>query len=163
ATTPGPQVMLIQSNFRHLPGGAPTVDRQQAADYFIAELERRLAEQSANLVVLPEAAFPPLNDEARRELARSPIGPSLETNYQRLMKIAADHHTALLLGGNAVTGWTTQGTEHVGSEIRNSAYFFAPQTKQPLSRYDKIYLARFSERAPLTIGPEWLRRIATFI
>ncbi len=163
ATTPGPQVMLIQSNFRHLPGGAPTVDRQQAADYFIAELKKRLAKQPADLVVLPEAAFPPINDEARHELARSQIGPLLESTYQRLMKIAADHHAALLLGGNAVTGWTTHGSEHIGSEIRNSAYFFDPQAKKPLSRYDKIYLARFSERAPLTIGPEWLRRIATFI
>ena len=32
-----------------------------------------------------------------------------------------------------------------------------------MSRYDKVYLARFSERAPLTIGPDWLRHIATFI
>ena len=47
------------------PGGAPTVDRQQAADYFIAELQKRLSEKPADLVVLPEAAFPPLNDDAR--------------------------------------------------------------------------------------------------
>jgi apolipoprotein N-acyltransferase len=67
------------------------------------------------------------------------------------------------VGGNAVTGWTTQGKEHIGSEIRNSAYFFNPNVEPPLARYDKVFLARFSERAPLTVGPEWLRRFAALI
>jgi apolipoprotein N-acyltransferase len=31
-TVGGPRVMVIQSNFPHLPGGAPTVDRQQAVE-----------------------------------------------------------------------------------------------------------------------------------
>ena len=56
-----------------------------------------------------------------------------------------------------------QGSEHIGSEIRNSVYFIEPGADKPLRRYDKTYLVRFSERAPLTIGPQWLRRLATFI
>jgi apolipoprotein N-acyltransferase len=115
------------------------------------------------MVVLPEAALPPINEEARRELVRSPVGPLLESTYQRLMRIAKEHHTTLLVGGTAVTGWSMHGTEHIGSEIRNSAYFFDPNANPPVARYDKIYLARFSERAPLTIGPDWLHRLAMFL
>jgi apolipoprotein N-acyltransferase len=55
------------------------------------------------------------------------------------------------------------GTEHIGSEIRNSAYYFNPNAYPTVARYDKIYLARFSERAPLTVGPDWLRRLALLI
>jgi apolipoprotein N-acyltransferase len=163
APLPGPRVMVVQSNFRHLPGGAPTVDHQQAVDYFITQLTKDLAEQPADMVVLPEAALPPINDEARRELARSPVGPFLESTYRRLMQIANDHHTTLLVGGTAVTGWSMYGSEHVGSEIRNSAYFFDPNADPQMTRYDKVFLARFSERAPLTMGPDWLRRFAMFI
>lgn len=162
-TIPGPRVMIVQSDFPHQPGGAPTVDRPHAVEFFVNELTAHLPIESVQLVVLPEAALPPINDEARRELARSAIGPFLESTYHRLMRLALDHDTTLLVGGNAVTGWTTQGKEHIGSEIRNSAYFFNPQVEPPLARYDKVFLARFSERAPLTIGPEWLRRFAAFI
>jgi apolipoprotein N-acyltransferase len=161
--SPGPRVMVIQSNFRHLPGGAPTIDREHSVDFFIAELKKDLAEQPVDMVVLPEAAFPPLNDEARRELVRSPVGPFLESTFQRLVQVAKDYHSTLLLGGSAVTGWSTRGSEHIGSEIRNSAYFVDPQAAESVKRYDKVNLARFSERAPLTIGPNWLRQIATII
>ena len=161
--SPGPRVMVIQSNFRHLPGGAPTVDREHAVDFFLAELKKNLADQRVDMVVLPENSFPPLNEEARRELVRSPVGPFLESTYERLVQVAKEHHSTLLLGGSAVTGWSSHGTEHIGSEIRNSAYFLDPQAAEPVKRYDKVYLARFSERAPLTIGPNWLRHIATVI
>jgi apolipoprotein N-acyltransferase len=80
-----------------------------------------------------------------------------------LLQIARQNNTTLLVGGNSVTGWTVQGKEHIGSEIRNSAYFINPNVEPPLARYDKVFLARFSERAPLTIGPEWLRRFAALI
>jgi apolipoprotein N-acyltransferase len=161
--SPGPRVMVIQSNFRHLPGGAPTIDREHAVEFFIAELKKNLAEQPVDMVVLPENSFPPLNEDARRELDRSPVGPFLKSTYERLVQISKDYHSTLLLGGSAVTGWNTRGSEHVGSEIRNSAYFFDPQAAEPVKRYDKVYLARFSERAPLTIGPNWLRHIAAVV
>ena len=160
---PGPRVMVIQSNFPHLPGGAPTVDHEHAVDYFLGELMKDLTENPADLVVMPEAAFPPINKEARHELAHARVGPFLEATYQRLMRVAHDHHTALLVGGNAVTGWSVQGSAHIGAEIRNCAYFIDPNADRPMQRYDKIYLARFSERAPLTVGPQWLRRLAAFI
>jgi apolipoprotein N-acyltransferase len=61
------------------------------------------------------------------------------------------------LGGNAVTGWKRDGPARVGTEIRNSAYYFQP-AETPEQRYDKIRLVAFSERAPFVSGPPWLRR-----
>jgi len=159
----GPRVMAIQSNFPTLPGGAPTVEIPQAVAYFLAQLEKNLTTEQVDLVLLPEAQFPPLNDEARTELAQASVGPFLEETYQRLLSVAREHKTSLLVGGNAVTGWSTKGKEHVGSEIRNSAYFFVPDATAPVVRYDKVELVRFSERAPITSGPEWLRQLAMVI
>lgn len=162
-TTAGPRVMVIQSNFRHLPGGAPTVSREDEAEFFADKLARELVEQPADLVVMPEAAFPPINAEARRELAHTTVGPFLNRTFEQLLQIAREHHTSLVFGGTAVTGWETHGAEHTGSEIRNSAYFLDPAANPPLVRYDKIYLARFSERAPISFGPTWLRSLVQII
>jgi apolipoprotein N-acyltransferase len=160
---PGPRVMVLQSNFPHRRGGAPTVERHEVVDYFLRELEQRLTAEHVDLVILPEAAFPPINDEARFELAKAPVGAFLETVHQRLLEISRTHETALLVGGTAVTGWTRQGNERIGGEIRNSAYFIDSASDVAVRRYDKINLVRFSERAPLTIGPEWARRAMLFI
>ncbi len=61
-----------------------------------------------------------------------------------------------------MTGWTTQGTEHFGSEIRNSAYLFDP-TGETVARYDKIQLVPFSERLPFATGPRWLTDAVLFL
>jgi apolipoprotein N-acyltransferase len=159
----GPRVLAIQSDVRYLTGGAPAIDHQRSADHLLNVLKEALAAEPTELVVLPEGAFPPLNDEARRELARSAMGPAVERTYQRLMQLAKDHDTALVVGANAVTGWRTQNGEHFGSEIRNSAYFFDPHAKTPLSRYDKIQLVRFAERPALSGGPSWLVALAGYV
>jgi apolipoprotein N-acyltransferase len=132
-------------------------------EYFVGELKKQLAARRADLVVLPESVLPPINDEARTELARSPVGPFLESARASLLEISAAHHTSILVGGTAVTGWSMHGTEHVGSEIRNSAYLFDASADPPVSRYDKVRLVRFSEHPPLATGPAWLRRLAMFI
>jgi len=162
-TTPGPRVMVMQSNFPHLPGGAPTVERRQVVEYFLTKMPEALKERPADLVILPEAEFPPLNDEARTELAQTVIGSFVELTYQRLLSIAKENHTTLLVGGNAVTGWSTRGREHIGSEIRNSAFFFDPEAQPIVSRYDKTNLVRFSEKPGLAGGPVWLQRLALLV
>jgi apolipoprotein N-acyltransferase len=158
---PGPRIMLVQSNHPHLPGGASTTTPEKAAEYFLDEIEKQLALEPADLVILPENEFPPLNDEARAVLRPSPVGPALESFYQRLIAIARKHNATLLVGGAAVTDWRTVGKEHIGS-VRNSAYFFTPSS-QPVGRYDKIQLVPFSERLPFASGPEWLTNCALFL
>lgn len=156
-TVPGPRIMVVQSNFPHLPGGAPTIERQQAADFYISQLERSLEEHQVDLVMMPEAAFPPINEEARRELARTPVGSFLEETHRQLISISERYHTALLLGGAAVTGWKSVDGERIGAEIRNSAYFIDASAGSSVQRYDKVHLVPFSERPPS--GPKWLRRL----
>jgi len=102
------------------------------------------------------------DDEARTELARSPVGTLLSSYYSRLQSIANRYDSALLVGGAAVTAWSTTGSRHIGSEIRNSAYLFIPNSNE-LKRYDKVRLVPFSERLPFADGPLWLRSLATFL
>jgi apolipoprotein N-acyltransferase len=159
STRPGPRVMALQSNFRHLPGGAPTATPEEVVKFFLIDLEERLGEAPADMTVLPEAAFPPINAEARNELARAPVARFLESTHQQLVAIGKKHDVSLLLGGNAVTGWTNDGNARVGSEIRNSAYYLQSPSTSGEQRYDKMHLVPFSEQSPFAKGPAWLRRL----
>jgi apolipoprotein N-acyltransferase len=112
------------------------------------------------LIVLPEAAFPPINDETRQELARAPIGPFLEATYQQLRDLAAQRNTTLVIGANAVLDWQSDGAARMGTRICNSAFLIPADRAQPMERYDKTCLVPFSERMPFRDGPDWLRQLA---
>ena len=164
-TTPrlvGPRVKVIQSNHPLLRGGESTTTLEHAAEFFLRELAQRLASH-VDLVILPENEFPPLNDEARTALAPSSVGPFLERTHQQLLAIVREHRTAILVGGAAVAGWTTNENEHVGTEIYNSAYLYDLSSEPAVRRYDKIRLVAFSERMPFASGPAWMRRIGMWL
>jgi len=163
STTPGPRVMVVQSDGRYLAGGLPVADYQTSVPHLLEVLGKALAAEQADLVVLPEGAFPPLNDEARRELARSSIGASVERTYQALLQLSKERGAALLLGADAVTEWRTENGAHFGSEIRNSAYYFDPRGSELLARYDKIQLVRFAETPAVVGGPQWLVALAKYV
>jgi len=158
--TPGPRVMVLQSNFATLPGGGATTTPETAVEFYLAELRSRLTGEPVDLVVLPEAAFPPINEEARRNLAPGAVGPFLQRTHEALQEISRKFHVSLLLGGNAVTGWSADGQARVGSEIRNSAYFYSRATDAEVERYDKVHLVAYCERLPFASGPAWLQRLA---
>jgi apolipoprotein N-acyltransferase len=158
-TTPGPRVMALQSNFPHLQGGTPTAAPEQVVEYFIGELEQRLEQEPVDLVVLPEAAFPPINAEARTELANGPKGRFLQSTHDRLLKISQDRRVGILVGGNAVTNWVQEGAARVGREIRNSAYYYDGDETTDVARYDKTELVPFSERSPFAWAPAWVQKI----
>lgn len=166
-TTPGPRVLVIQSNFPHLRGGAPTAPPEQVIEFFIRQLDAELAQENddrrVDLVMLPESVLPPINREAREQLAPSPVGPQLQQLHERLLAIANRHRVAILVGGTAVTSWTLKQSARVGREIRNSVYYFDPTTSEDDARYDKTFLVPFSEQAPLQWAPAWLRRVGLLI
>jgi apolipoprotein N-acyltransferase len=118
-----------------------------------------LEQEPVDLVILPEAAFPPINAEARTELAKGPMGPFLQSIHERLLKISQDHNFGILVGGNAVTNWAKEGTARVGREIRNSAYYYDGDKSNSVARYDKTELVPFSERSPFAWAPAWLQKI----
>lgn len=159
-TSPGPRVMVLQSNFATLPGGGATVSPEELVRFSLDELRRRLSQEPVDLAVVPEASFPPINEEARRNLAPSAVGPFLQSSHDALVAISQEFHVALLVGGNAVTGWNSKGKARVGSEIRNSAYFYNPSANAVVERYDKIHLVSYCECLPFSSGPAWLQRLA---
>lgn len=159
SATPGPRVMVLQSNFATLPGGGATATPEAAVEFYLAELRRRLAGEPVDLVVLPEAAFPPINEEARINLAPGAVGPFLQRTHEALLAISREFRVSLLLGGNAVTGWSADGQARVGGEIRNSAYFYS-RDDDAVQRYDKVHLVPYCECLPFSSGPAWLQRLA---
>jgi apolipoprotein N-acyltransferase len=162
-TTPGPRVMVLQSNFPTLRGGESAAEPDRLVRFYLGQLRVRMATKPADLVILPEAAFPPLNEEARSELATGPVGPFLRHTYGELADISRESGAALLVGGDAVTAWHSEGAARVGGAIHNSAYFFDPTSPGRLKRYDKIHLVPFCESAPCAQGPARLRRLGLAI
>ena len=79
---------------------------EEATKQLLAIAREGAANGTSDLVALPEAAFPPINDETRAELARAPIGPFLEATYQQLRDLAATHQTTLIVGANSVLDCT---------------------------------------------------------
>ena len=159
---PEVQVLLLQPDQPHLPGGARTVSREEAVEWYLRETPKALAARPADLVVWPEAAMPPLNDAARTSLASAPAGAFLERTHLRIADLCRRTGTSLITGGSSVEGWVTRDRVRIGTEILNSSYLYLPDGSQSLARYDKNALVLFSERVPFrSIG--WLHEVMLWL
>lgn len=159
-TRPGPRVMVVQANHPHLPGGAPTVRREDVAEFYLRTTEEALAGEHVDLVVWCETAMPPLNAEARSELATTPTGAFMESTHERLEQLAAQSGAAIVTGAHSVLAWgiAADGAREA-KEIRNSAYLYLPDTGQSTTRYDKTNLVRMAETLPFVDTLPWMRRV----
>ena len=150
-TSPGPRVMLVQSNHAHAPGGARRVTPEDSARWHLAATRAAAAaapygNEAVDLVVWSEAAVPPVNDEAMRHLARAPIGQVMREVRDGIAGLTRSLDAGLLAGGFYVGGWTTAGATHEAGDVRNAVYFF--DRGGSLRRYDKVHLVPFSEHLP---------------
>jgi apolipoprotein N-acyltransferase len=170
-TTPGPRVMVVQSNFPFRRGGARTASREQSAEFHLRATAEALARASESdrpdLVVWSEAVMPPLNPEARDELRRASVGPFLESTHRRISELAAAWRVAIVTGGYYVGAWTRAdassagagvGAARTATDIRNSAFVYTADGAQSSQRYDKVALVPFAEHLPFASwSPAWAR------
>lgn len=150
---PGPSILIVQTNHRHLRGGTPTVSRQMHAAAHLDATRRELAAHHPDLVVWSEVAMPPLNAEGREQLQSTEAGRFMEETHRQIGALAAAHRTTIVTGANYVGGWTRQDGARVAGDRRNSAYCYGPDGRQCAERYDKTQLVPFSEKVAFQSVP----------
>jgi apolipoprotein N-acyltransferase len=163
--SPGPRVMVVQSNIAYARGGVPSAQREEIVERHLILTQKAftLSPIPPDLIVFPEAMMPPLNPEARRELHRAAVGPFLERTHQRLESFATSTRGGLITGGYYVGGWKTLGKARVGDDRRNAAFFYTADGAQSASRYDKIELVPFAESMPWPGAPGWIRAVMLWL
>ncbi len=159
----GPRVMLVQTNHEHLRGGLPTVPWEDAVEALLLATVEGLRSDKVDLVVWPEAAIPPLNEEARHELRATRAGQFMARTHDRLTALSAEADCSIAVGARYVGSWAQEGRERVGRIIYNSVYLYGPEGGQSADRYDKLHLASFSERVPFEGQSERLYRVMLWL
>jgi apolipoprotein N-acyltransferase len=154
ATNPGPRVMVVQSNNPFHRGGEPGIGQQEHLQLLLQVTQDGLNRVRGNneppidLIVWPESITPPINPEARRELAHFEAGPLLAGTFDALARLARDERTSVIVGGYSVSNWQMVAGKRTGTDIRNSAYLF-DSSGDLAGRYDKLHLVPFGEYLPL--------------
>jgi apolipoprotein N-acyltransferase len=160
AFTPGPRILVIQSNFPHERGGARTATQQQQIDFHFATTtaamnELRAKGEAVDLIAWSETVLPPMNPEVR---AGAGAAKSLNEIHESLLTLVRDYNTPLLFGAYAVPKVQAKGAPANEADIRNAAYLYTPAgaTQQ---RYDKIRLVPFGEYVWFKRSIPWLHKL----
>jgi apolipoprotein N-acyltransferase len=165
--SPGPRILLVQTNVSYSHAGAPSLTREQIVERHFALTRGALSKESEpppQLIVFSEAMMPPLNPEARTELRRATVGPFITQTHEQLASLAASANAAIVTGGYYVGGWKALGPRggRVGDDRRNAAFFYAADGTQSSARYDKIELVPFAESLPWPGASEWIHSMFLF-
>lgn len=159
ATYPGPRTMVVQTDCTYRHGGVPSFTPDEFAARHLSATREGLGREAAELVVWCEGATPPLNDEARRELARTTMGPLIEATERQISGLSRTHQTSIVVGSYSMLHWSTQQRTHAAGETRNSVYLYDSGGRQSAQRYDKVQLVPFAETMPFfEESIPWLHR-----
>ena len=163
ALTPGPLVMVVQSNYPQSNTGEKGASQQELVDYHVTRTAQALeATPGVDLVVWSETMMPELN-RAARAMARGletrghrDYGRFLDETHARLQELARENKAALLAGAiyhdeQALPDPAAPEGIKVLQDRRNSAFFYdrsGHMSDDAADRYDKIHIVPFGEYLP---------------
>jgi apolipoprotein N-acyltransferase len=166
ALTPGPLVMVVQSNYPQSNSGEKGASQAELVNFHVTETEaalRRAENRGVDLVVWSETMMPSVNRAAREAYRGTKYGEFLEKAHELLSGLTRDYHTALLTGAIYADKWTvrkqefTEGgrtvvvDEPFPEDRRNTSFFYDRSGRlfdDTGERYDKIHIVPFGEYLP---------------
>jgi apolipoprotein N-acyltransferase len=166
ALTPGPLVMVVQSNFPQSNSGEKGASQTELVNFHVtatAAALRRAENRGVDLVVWSETMMPSVNRAAREAYRGTKYGEFLARAHELLSGLTRDSHTALLTGALYADKWTlkkqqyqeggrTVETEEPFPEDRRNTSFFYDRSGRLFDdtgeRYDKIHIVPFGEYLP---------------
>lgn len=157
-TSPGPHVLLVQSNYKQSNTGEKGAPTEQIVQFHVnttrqALREIRSAGGRVDLVVWSETMMPPINESARTFAAGTVAGDLWQHTYDAIVDLSREFGVAMLVGGTFQDGWSIRDDYLVAADRRNSAYFFDAGGRLSADRYDKVHLVPFGEYIPFESIP----------
>jgi apolipoprotein N-acyltransferase len=162
--TPGPNVMVVQSDFPQSNSGAKGASQADLFHFHIDTSTEALEHEKptdrptdppkdppTDLVVWSETMMPPLNPEAARKYP-----DSFGYVHGSIAALAREHHVGILTGAESASEFINDEPK----ERRNSAFFYDRNGRQFPQRYDKIHLVPYGEFIPFKDTVPWLYKLA---
>jgi apolipoprotein N-acyltransferase len=152
--TPGPRVMVVQSNYPQSNSGEKGATAAELVNFHVRQTDaalRQAENRGVDLVVWSETMMPSVNRAAREAYSGTEYGQFLNKVHELLGELTSVHKTALLTGAIYADKWTKHGDEPFPEDRRNTSFFYDRTGRlfdDTGERYDKIHIVPFGEYLP---------------